>query len=43
MSIAVQEAIWIRQLISESSVKSEPTKSIVIYEDNQRILSTMVE
>ena len=35
LSGGVQEAIWIRQLITELSGKHEPTKGTVIYEDNQ--------
>ena len=33
LTSAAQEAIWLRQLLSE--LKKEPTEPTVIYEDNQ--------
>ncbi len=37
LSSATQEAMWLRQLISE--LRSEPTEATVIYEDNQSAIS----
>ena len=36
---AVQEAIWIRQLVTELSGRHKPTKGTVIYKDNQSAIS----